>query len=817
MERYTLGDYKSVYRDPGSVPINTQLRQQFAQAFAADDALAAAVDQMQAADFAGDQELKKELEDKTRTALEQRASLGNYESMGIDIAKSARQFEKDYSPIKKNKAKYDSYVKAIQKSYDEGKINAFTRDKALAKSKHDYKGLQKNEDGAIDEESYFGGYSYVKDVNIQEKMSEQMKDFAIRKFGNEGKVISKDGDFYITNGTTTETVPKAMVARVFKNLMQDPDVAASVRQQAELSTFDLTDEQIQENIVTDINTLEEARQKAIENKNKAIKDKKDKLATQYNDEIADYDIEIEERQKLLDASATEQDPELLKERKNYALNSEINKNISRELQVSLDKFAYENVHTKYAIDYSEKWKIGYEDFVKNYQPNIFKRTEVSEINNPGGNNLSSIEGYVDGQDKLISQEVRAVNEMAAQYLKEGQRITEEDILNGTVPDEILEVLPEFKDRIVMARTQKFIQQNLLAKAKKETGYDPDDDLDMQKKFLATKFKGTVGTGKQTITGEQIVDAMSEYFGQDIDISRALEMLTFVKQGRRSKVVTKQRMPDGSLKEVTGQQMLRAIADISDKNYNTSFGFNGIPDALIDEFRAFEGGYLSTKNKKIDEWLKDNANVNTAGMTSNNMPGLSDEEVQKNTKYVKNYFTGNSKEGLPLDKSFKIFYDGKKQEGTGTVASFIKDKEWDGEDINVTQVSFDTTPYMGEPTLQLTVTGKKDDNVVSENIILPYSNIKSEEMDRYFQAPGYRLQMEINMHKHTPGATEAPLGVYKNGELVNSMDVSFDENRGDRVTLRENGNIKIYNVNSPEFSAFVNDAAAKGFEIRTRID
>ena len=62
MQRYTLGDYKSVYRDPGSVPINTQLRQQFAQAFAADDALAAAVDQMKAADFAGDQELKKQIE-----------------------------------------------------------------------------------------------------------------------------------------------------------------------------------------------------------------------------------------------------------------------------------------------------------------------------------------------------------------------------------------------------------------------------------------------------------------------------------------------------------------------------------------------------------------------------------------------------------------------------------------------------------------------------------------------------------------------------------------------------------------------------------
>lgn len=817
MQRYTLGDYKSVYRDPGSVPINTQLRQQFAQAFAADDALAAAVDQMQAADFAGDQELKKELEDKTRTSLEERAALGNYESMGMDIAKAARNFEKSYSPIKENKARYDSYKKSIQEAYNEGKINAFTRDRALAKSKHDYEGLQRTKDGLVDEGSYFQGYNYVKDVNIQEKMSELMKDFAVRKFGDEAKVLSKDGNFYITDGKTTETVPEAMVAGVFRNLMQDPDVAASVRQQGDLATFDLTDEEIQENIVTDINTLEDARQKAVENKNKAIKNKKDKLATQYNDAIADYDAEIKERQELLGAPDIEPDSELLQKRRDYALNSEINKNVSRELQVALDKFAYENVHTKYAMDYSEKWKINYEDYIKNYQPNIFKRTEVSQINNPGGKTMSKIEEYIGSQDELISQEVQAVNEMAAQYLKDGQRITEEDILSGNVPSEILEVLPEFKDRIVMAKTQRFIQQNLLAKAKRETGYDPDDDLDMQKKFLATKFKGTVGTGKQTITGEQIVDAMSEYFGQDIDIARAMEMLTFVKQGRRSKVVTKQRMPDGSLKDVTGQEMLRAIADISDKNYNTSFGFNGIPDALIDEFRAFEGGYLSDKNKKIDEWLKDNANITTGGMTSNNMPGLDPEDVQKNTKYVKNYFTGNSKEGLPLDKSFKIFYDGKKQDGVGTVASFIKDKEWEGEDINVTQVHFDTTPYMGEPTLQLTVTGKKDGKVITDNIILPYSNIKSEEMDRYFQAPGYRLQMEINMHKHTPGATNAPLGVYKDGNLVNSIDVSFDSSRGDRVSVMENGTIKMYNVNSPEFAAFVNDAAAKGFEIRTRTD
>ena len=49
-----------------------------------------------------------------------------------------------------------------------------------------------------------------------------------------------------------------------------------------------------------------------------------------------------------------------------------------------------------------------------------------------------------------------------------------------------------------------------------------------------------------------------------------------------------------------------------------------------------------------------------------------------------------------------------------------------------------------------------------------------------------------------------------------MEVSFDPKRGDKVSVTENGKLKIYNVNSSEFSAFVNDAAKNGFDIRTRI-
>ena len=573
--------------------------------------------------------------------------------------------------------------------------------------------------------------------------------------------------------------------------MQDPDVAASVRQQGDLSTFDMTDEQIRENLVTDINGLEEAMQKAINDGD--------------NELAAEYDATIKERQELLGPTGIESDPELQQERKNYALNSEINRNISRELKVSVDKFAFENVHTKYAEKQSDLYVMKQKRIIDNYTPNIFKKTEVSQVDNAGGDNVESINGYIGNQDMLIADEVQAVNEMAKAYLKDGQLITEQDIIDGNVPNEILEVLPGFKDRIVLARTQKYIQQNLMDRAYTETGFSVEGALEKQ-------------YGRYT--GQELLDQAQKTLN---DPTLTLPELITIREdladlyGERSLLDPSSwnNKPDGF-----------AATDPNDPNYER------FQKALAIQ-RMFENpnstrvitSLNSLKNSiekdldKANDWLKDNSDMTTGGMTSNNMPALSAEEVVSSTNYVNQYFTGNKQgggKGLPLDKSFNIFYDGQKQSGTGTVASFIEDREWDSEDINVTQVFFDTTPYMGEPTLQLTVTGKKGDKVVSESIKMPYSNIKSEEMDKYFQAPGYRLQMELNMHKHTPGATNAPLAVYKDGKIASTMEVSFDPKRGDKVSVTENGKIKIYNVNSSEFSAFVNDAAKNGFDIRTRI-
>ena len=789
--RYRLKAYQSVYRDPQSVKINEVQRQRFQNAFNSDDMLAGTVDEMQAADFEGDLAEKMALEQRTRQQLEDRASRGDFETMGLDVAKSARSFAKDYAPIANNKSKYDAYVKSVNEAYergtDNGGISAFTKSKLLERSKFNYKGIQRNEDGTIDEGSYFGGYGFVNDVNIQEEMTAQMKDIAVREYGNEGTVITKDGNFYITNGKEVESVLPERVKSIFNNLMQDPDVAASVRQQGDLSTFDMTDEQIRENLVTDINGLEEAMQKAINDGD--------------NELAAEYDAVIKERQELLGPTGIESDPELQQERKNYALNSEINRNISRELKVSVDKFAFENVHRNYAEKQSDLYIMKQKNIIDNYTPNIFKRTEVSQVDNLGGDNATSIGEYIGQQDLLIADEVQAVNEMAKPYLKDGQLITEQDIIDGNVPNEILEVLPGFKDRVVAARLRKFTQQNLLERAYESSNYKGS----FEKNIVSESFSGK--TGRDIIDAVKALPGLQNYTDQQV--------VSYIKMMNDQRLVMstpgmyaggyEAQANKGNKQAIEIQRVIGAI---------NTLGNNAGSIIINDISKGAE-----EVNADVNKYLKDNSDITTGGMTSSNMPGLSAEEVVNNTQYVNQYFTGNKQgggKGLPLDKSFNIFYDGQKQSGTGTVASFIEDREWDSEDINVTQVFFDTTPYMGEPTLQLTVTGKKGDKVVTESIKMPYSNIKSEEMDKYFQAPGYRLQMELNMHKHTPGATNAPLAVYKDGKIASTMEVSFDPKRGDKVSVTENGKLKIYNVNSSEFSAFVNDAAKNGFDIRTRI-
>ena len=94
MARTNLPGYTSVYKDPGSVAINTELRRRYANAFANEDTLTGAVDGMVSADFEGDQMLKDDLSSRYNNNLRERAARGDYETMGQTIARDSRELRR---------------------------------------------------------------------------------------------------------------------------------------------------------------------------------------------------------------------------------------------------------------------------------------------------------------------------------------------------------------------------------------------------------------------------------------------------------------------------------------------------------------------------------------------------------------------------------------------------------------------------------------------------------------------------------------------------------------------------------------------------
>ena len=78
---------------------------------------------------------------------------------------------------------------------------------------------------------------------------------------------------------------------------------------------------------------------------------------------------------------------------------------------------------------------------------------------------------------------------------------------------------------------------------------------------------------------------------------------------------------------------------------------------------------------------------------------------------------------------------------------------------------------------------------------------------------------MNLHKHT-GAESAQMVVYgPDGKPLENRDatVSFKGN-SDKITIFDptEGKPVTYRIDSPEFSTFINDAAAAGYEIRTKL-
>jgi hypothetical protein len=784
MSRYSLRPYVSVYKDPGSVQINALQRQKFQQAFNADDAIAGAVDQMQAADFEGDQALKMELEQNTRQQLQDRASRGDYETMMMDVSKSAREFDKNYQPIKQNAEMYQAYQKRVKDAYDKGDINALTFNKAIAKSNFGYSGLQRSEDGSIDDGSYFSGYSFVKDVDVQALMSEAMDDFAAKKGGQVVQTVGQGPDamYTIKVGNEYETVTADQVNTVFNEVMARPDVAASVAQQTDLTTFDITDEQIRQRLTASLygDENDPNNNGLVGLRDKAIADGNDKLAAQ-------IDEKIQKETKLLSGAGLESEAEQIQARQKYLKDETLSGIIGQQQQTAITKFAYENIFTEYIQDYDQKYLVGLKSALDKYTPAVAFDTGVSELQNPGGVSLEEVNGYIEtykGTEILVSDE-------ATKYARTNELIgpdaiiSAEDIMNGRVPEAMQGVLKSYQNKIENARAEVYLQEERLREAYEKTGY----------------VQGVENVKKNTygdVTGQEF-------------ISNARDILN---------------MPNATDEEVANK-----IADLGNysKEMQGAYGTSAAAAANLGDVRLAQqqinqlGGNLVAKFTsdmnpsldKVNNYLEKNSKILVAGTTSTNFPGETDAMAQTNTKAVKSTF-----EKRPLNPNFRIFYGGLKQDATGSVASLIEDYDLPtNTQLKVTQVTFDKQPYLGEPTVSMQLDAI--DPKTGENIIVkvPTSNFQASGMDQYFNDPMYKMAMTYG-RASVADLDDANIGFYnKNGQYQGHLKYNFNDG-GDVVSVGSydlNGKlVNTYTPSDPELEQIIrlSDEREQSFRLMT---
>jgi len=807
MQRYQIGPYQSVYRDQGSVKVNETLRQRFVENFAADDMLAGAVDQMQAADFAGDQALKKDLENKTRESLEARAARGDFESMGMDVLKSARSFQRDYSPIQQNLQKYQQYQASLQearnKKIGEGGISEETYQRALQKSRHNYEGLQLNEDGTLDESSTFNGFNFVGDVDISKLMDEAMKSYKPHEGGTDIKKVGQ-GIYSIRRGNKYEIIPQKDVDAIFNDVISDPNVQAALNQQAELRTFDMTDEDIQKNLLTQLDgDPEDDESTGLRGAlAKAIEDEDEETA-------AAYQSLIDRNEELLNGTGVETPEEMADLRKAFAKQDVKRQELVREQSAASAKFVRDNQWNTYEEDYDALWLAGQKAEMEAYLPTVLTDTGVSEINNPGGATLDSIDGYT---GDMAKKEVSIMQEITGTLGNltnlQGQPLTADDIINGNYSAEVKEqsgeMLDRYEQQLIHVRTQQSIQNTRVAKAKEVVGYNEDQ---IEGGLLQQKYS--------SVDANEILSFAKEYYkNSDMTMTQVVNLL------RNQRAAAEKENPGNVYEVPESIEFANALFNHLGRGHKEGSTLRDSRNgALINE--------ILRKSDKVDRQAVDALNkelaktskINAASMASTVAPGANNREAKANTKAMKDTFVGK-----PMDENFKIYYGGTVDEtkggGASTIKTFMEENNMT-ETPTVKNIRYPVTAIGGLQTVVFSVQGKDNEgNVVSKDILVPASNFRTSGMDQMFNSPLYRMDQELDMHR-VAGSLN-PTIEYRNKDGVVTSAIRYELKEGGKgndvaYILDANGEIlKPLPADSPTVVAEIEHAHSKGYTFRTKI-
>jgi hypothetical protein len=240
---YKFGEYVSTYVDPQSVKISETLRDRFVQNFQANDQLAMAVDQLQAASmFESDVQRKKELQRLTENELAKLAEQGNYENLGMAISKQTKDYVQAKAPIEQNYKAVQSFLGDFSKGLEKGDYTPeqqkYLSDYMLRTGTGDrYKGFEIDPaTGKPAEGSMWKAPTLYKDPKIMDKISKAAGMLHERKTGRTvERVAQGEGGMYATEqGGTLSKIDQTDIDAAWAAVLAEPGTKAYFDQIADM-------------------------------------------------------------------------------------------------------------------------------------------------------------------------------------------------------------------------------------------------------------------------------------------------------------------------------------------------------------------------------------------------------------------------------------------------------------------------------------------------------------------------------------------------------------------------------------------------------
>jgi len=211
-----------------------------------DDSLLEAMGNMQHLDTEEDTTYANELKQKYVTGLKERATRGDYENMSRRTKRDAQKFSSEYVPlVNRLKGMQNIKERVLQ---DTSIFSPETKNKILGKIQHmnragrdQFGNLIRDESGRV-ALGAIQDWAYAKDVDIDKRNAEILKELEATE-RQTGYSTSPDGKLLQSTKTAKRT-PAELAILAKQRMENDPEIKAMIERDVELSTYQLTPEQI---------------------------------------------------------------------------------------------------------------------------------------------------------------------------------------------------------------------------------------------------------------------------------------------------------------------------------------------------------------------------------------------------------------------------------------------------------------------------------------------------------------------------------------------------------------------------------------------